>query len=322
MIAARGALTLRGFIALPAHELGGFDHAAVDRGRRRLIVAHTANHAADVIDTREDRWVRSIEGLKGAAGAWVDEARGLAFTSNRGEDTVAWFPIESQEVPGAASAGRTAVTKVTVGARPNGLALDGENAILLSANIGDPERGAPPSVTLVEVRERRAIATLPMPGRTRWTLFDPLAGVFYVNLAEPAEIVVLRSSPTPEIHQRIPVPARGPHGLEFDPARGLLYCACDDAHLVALDPRSGRVKGSLALSGAPDVIFLDAGAARLYVAIGDPGVIDVVDVERWKQVETVATERGAHTLALDDSTHRVYSFLPASHRAAVYQGTS
>jgi len=47
-------------------------------------------------------------------------------------------------------------------------------------------------------------------------------------------------------------------------------------------------------------------------------VIDVVDVSAWKRVEVVATERGAHTIALDATAHRIYAFLPASHRAMVF----
>jgi hypothetical protein len=31
----------------------------------------------------------------------------------------------------------------------------------------------------------------------------------------------------------------------------------------------------------------------------------------------VSTERGAHTIALDEAANRVYAFLPETHRAAV-----
>ena len=34
---------------------------------------------------------------------------------------------------------------------------------------------------------------------------------------------------------------------------------------------------------------------------------------------TVTTEKGAHTTALAPAGDRVYAFLPASHRAAIYQ---
>jgi hypothetical protein len=40
-----------GELPLPAHDRpGGFDHAAMQGGRRQLYVAHTANNALDVID--------------------------------------------------------------------------------------------------------------------------------------------------------------------------------------------------------------------------------------------------------------------------------
>jgi hypothetical protein len=51
-------LRLEGYIDLPEHAgPGGFDHAAVHRGLRRLYVAHTANDALDVIDLDAGRYV-------------------------------------------------------------------------------------------------------------------------------------------------------------------------------------------------------------------------------------------------------------------------
>lgn len=37
-----------------------------------------------------------------------------------------------------------------------------------------------------------------------------------------------------------------------------------------------------------------------------------------RRLETLATERGAHTLAFDAERNKVYAFLPQTHRAAVY----
>lgn len=74
----------------------------------------------------------------------------------------------------------------------------------------------------------------------------------------------------------------------------------------------------LPLAGSPDVIFLDPTLRQLYVAIGDPGLVEVFDVDRLEPVDTVATQRGAHTIALDPDRHRVYAFLPLTHRAAVF----
>ena len=73
-------------IPLPAHvRAGGFDHAAVHRAGARLYVAHTANDALDVIDCAGDRYLHSVAGLTGVAGALVSDELNLVFTSNRGE---------------------------------------------------------------------------------------------------------------------------------------------------------------------------------------------------------------------------------------------
>ena len=303
-------LTLLGHVELPAHRgAGGFDHAAIHRGRSLLYVAHTGNGAVDVIDTKAGRYVGSIEGLMGVAGALVHEGEDLLFTSNRGENTVAIMSLPSE----------ASLTRVVVGHRPNGLAYDPEGGVLLCANVGDPSSGHPPSVTLVDVRPRRALATSPMPGRTRWAVFDPEQRLFFVNIADPSRIVVIDPGTPDRVARHIDVPARGPHGLELDRAAGRLLCACDEGKLVSIDARSGEVLGTLDLSGPPDVVFLNQSLGHLYVAIGDPGVIDVVDIAAWKRVEVVPTGRGAHTIAQDQGSNRVYAFLPQSHRATVFQ---
>ncbi len=114
-----------------------------------------------------------------------------------------------------------------------------------------------------------------------------------------------------------PIPAAGPHGLEVDEA-GLLYCACAAGRLLVLAPPSYEVVADHSLAGSPDVIFLDPALRHLYVAIGDLGLIEVFDVGRNQLVDAVTTELGAHTIAVDADHRRVYAFLPATHRAAVF----
>ena len=299
-----------GYVDLPpSRGAGGFDHAAVHRRRALLYVAHTANDAIDVIDIRAGQYLRSIEGLQGVAGSLVDEANDLVFSSNRGEDTVGVFAPEAE----------SELIKVGVGVRPNGLAFDPSRHILLSANVGDPSRPESHTVTLVDVRKHATLASIPVPGRTRWTVFDPTRGVFFVNIADPARIVLIDPDQPKSVAGQFAIPDTGPHGLDIDPIRQRLYCACDGGKLVSLDTTSGSVLGVLELSGAPDVIFLDRGLEHLYVAVGDPGVVDVVDTERWRRLDTMPTERGAHTLAMDEDAHTIYVFLPASHRASVFE---
>jgi len=162
------------------------------------------------------------------------------------------------------------------------------------------------------------IGSVRVPGRTRWTVFDAQGEVFYVNVAAPAQIVVLASREPDRIARTIAIPARGPHGLDFDPDQRRLFCACDAKQLVILEADSGKVIKQLELSGPPDVIFFNRVLKHLYVAVGDPGAVDVFDTDVLEPIETVQTERGAHTLGFDAERNKVYTFLPATRRAAVY----
>ncbi len=304
------ALELLGYIELPKHTgSGGFDHAAVHSGRGLLYVAHTANDAVDVIDCATGSYLRSIPKLTAVAGALVSEAHDLVFTSNRGENTVGIFSIDRED----------AVDKVAVGVGPNGLACAPDQRLLLAANVGDPARRGTHTVSLVDVARRALIGEVPVPGRTRWAVHDADSGRFYVNIADPPQIVVVDSADPGRVADTFSMPAAGPHGLDIDAATKRLFCACDAKTLLVVDGRSGAVRSQHALSGVPDVVFLNARLAHLYVAIGDPGVIDVFDVRTMQRLESVPTERGAHTIGFDAGRDTVYAFLPATHRAAVYR---
>jgi len=303
------ALQLQGFIELPAHAgPGGFDHAAVHGRRSLLYVAHTANDAVDVVDCARGAYLRSVAGLPTVAGVLVCEEQDLVFTSNRGENTVAMFSPDREQ----------ARVKVGVGVRPNGLAYDPADHLLLAANVGDPARPGSFTVSIVNVETRSLIADTPVAGRTRWTIFDPESRRFYVNVSDPPQIAVVDAADPARVAQVFPVPAAGPHGLDFDPASRRLFCAADAKVLVVLDARSGKVLAEREIGGVPDVVFFSATRRALYIAIGDPGVIEVFDTETLRRRETIVTEKGAHTLAFDASADKVYAFLPETHRAAVY----
>ena len=304
------ALEHVGYVDLPPHaKPGGFDHAAVHGGRGLLYVAHTASDAVDVIDCAANTYLRSIPHLRGVAGALVSEEHDLVFTSNRGENTVGIFSPAREET----------VAKVRVGARPNGLAYDAGRRLLLAANVGDPSRPGSFTVSLVDITTQVMIADIPVPGRTRWTVFDAESGWFYVNVADPPQIVVVDGVAPTRLADAFPIPAEGPHGLDLDPTTRRLFCACDGKVLLVVDARSGAVRSEHAISGVPDVIFFNPTLRHLYVAIGDPGVIDVFDTETMRRLESVQTERGAHTIGFDATRDTVYAFLPESHRAALYR---
>jgi DNA-binding beta-propeller fold protein YncE len=172
---------------------------------------------------------------------------------------------------------------------------------------------------VVDAGRRARIAEVPVPGRTRWAVFAPDLDCFYVNIADPPRIVVIEGRDPTRVARAFTVPAAGPHGLDLDAARRRLFCACDSRQLVTIDCRSGAVVDQAELAGAPDVVFFNPARERLYVAIGDPGMIEVVETAPLRRRQLVPTGPGAHTLAFDPAVETVYAFLPATHRAAVYR---
>jgi DNA-binding beta-propeller fold protein YncE len=298
-----------GYIDLPAHlKEGGFDHAAVHTGLNRLYVAHTANDTLDVIDCLEDRYLYSIPDLKGVAGALVSEESGLIFTSNRDENTLGIFVPDTE----------AELRKIPVGIRPNGVAYDPDSGLVLVAHVGDPQIPASTTVSLIHAAAQRLLATVAVPGRTRWTVFDAESKSFYVNIMEPALIVAVMVDEPDQIARSFPIPAAGPHGLDLDASSRRLFCACDGAKLVTLDIDSGTVLQQVEIQGTPDVIFFNPGLKHLYVAISEPGLIEVFDTDTMKRLESLETEKGAHTLAFDARQNKVYAFLPQTHRTTVY----
>jgi YVTN family beta-propeller protein len=306
-------LRLVGHVELPPHRSnGGFDHADIHSPTDRLYVAHTANDSIDVIDCAQDSYLESISGLSAVAGALVSEQHGLVFTTNRGENTVSVFK------PGNERNG----FKIGVGVKPNGVAFDDSRGFLVVANVGDPAIAGSYTASVVDVGRRERISEINLPGRSRWAIYHPTRETFFVNIAAPARIVAIDARDPTKVSKQYEVPSEGPHGLDLDLATDRLFCACDAGALFAIDAGSGHVLDGVPLSGAPDVIFLNPKLGHLYVAIGDPGVIDVVDIAAMRRKDIVPTEPGAHTLALDRNRNKLYAFLPRSHRAAVFVDAS
>lgn len=300
-------LTRTGFIPIPPGRVPGFDHADVyaDGAVTRMYVAHTGADRVEVIDCDAGRWLRSLPDHPGVAGVLADQATGLLFTSDRAAAQVTVYQCPDE----------TIVARLRVGPHPNGLAYDPGRGRLFSFNLGEP-LGQNCTASVIDVPKREVIATISLPGRPRWAVYDPAADRVYANIREPAQILVIEADDLTS-GTAFSIPAAGPHGLWL--AEGRLYCACDGGALIVTGSGTGAVQATMPLPGGPDVLMHDPALRHLYVAIGDPGVIAVVDTRRLELAEIVSTESGAHTIGLDASRHTVYAFLPASGGAAVYQ---
>jgi hypothetical protein len=143
------------------------------------------------------------------------------------------------------------------------------------------------------------VAAIPLPGRPRWAAYDPVTDQVFVNIRDPAQILGIGAGSL-TADQVIDVPVAGPHGLWLDGER--LFCAAHGRVLVMLHRDSGAVLGTVLLPGEPDVVMHDPALRHLYIAIGEPGVICVVDSDRLHLLQTVPAGPGAHTLASTRTT--------------------
>jgi DNA-binding beta-propeller fold protein YncE len=302
------ALARAGFIPIPQGSRPGFDHADVFRqsapgGTSRLYVAHTGADRIDVVDCATQTHLRALPGLPGVAGVLIDSEHDLLFSSDRGCARVSIFRCSDELLLG----------QVGVGQRPNGLAYDPGRRRLYVFNIGDPP-GQNCTASVVAVDDMEVIRTIPLSGRPRWAIYDATTDQVFANIQQPAEIAVIDAKAM-QVIRGIQVPAAGPHGLALSGDR--LYCAADSGELVALHKETAAVQGIEKLLGEPDVIMHDQQLARLYIAVGDPGVVHVVDERGLQMLDTVPTEAGAHTIGWNPDGRTLYAFLPMTSGAAI-----
>jgi DNA-binding beta-propeller fold protein YncE len=294
-------LALRQYISLPPHPAGDFDHGDVYLETGRVFVANTAADTVEVIDGEHLRHLATIPDCPEASGVLTAQDDGLIFAAaRRAGKLLVIDPITSGIL-------RT----VAVGSRPNGLAYDTRRRHLLVADVQDH------TARLVDPQAGEVIAAIPLPGRPRWAVYSQTGDRFFVNIREPAVVAMLSASSF-ELIGLFPVAGVGPHGLDLDQEGRRAYVACDGGIVVSLDTSMGIELARVLIAGAPDAIWHNHRLGRLYVAIEDPGVIDVVNTETMTVEEQITTEVGAHTTAYDARRQRLYVFLP-SCRVAVYE---
>ncbi len=301
-------MTLRrvGQISVPRGPKPGFDHADVFTAAvgSRMYVAHTGADRIDVFDCAEPKYLHPLEGHPGVAGVLINSEHDVMLSTDRGAARLSLYRVSDEKL----------VAQIAVGERPNGVALDARRMRAYTFDLGDPP-GVDCATTVVDLATSAVVARIALPGRPRWAAFDPSSGVIYANISDPPCIVVIDTG-AQSIARTIDVPSAGPHGLAL--IDGLVFCATDAGELVVLDV-DGTVRRRLPLAGAPDVVMYDRDLARVYVAIGSPGVVQSFDTNALRMLETVETEEGAHTIGWDPALKQLWAFAPRSCGAILFQ---
>lgn len=294
-------LRLRQLVPLPPHPAGAFDHGDVYLPIGRVFVANTAAGTIEVIEGEEGQHRLTIPGCPEASGVLCAQREGVVFAAARGAGKLLIIDANSLRVQ----------QELTVGTRPNGLAWDQNRKHLLVADVHDNQ------ARLVVMNAGQIIAMLDLPGRPRWSVYHSAGDTFLVNIHQPACVVMVSAASFTQM-RAFPISASGPHGLALDQDGSRAFVACDGGAVVALDLTTGRELAQVPIAGVPDVIWHHHRLQRLYVAIGQPGIIEIVNTRTMRVEEQITTEPGTHTTAYDAERQRLHVFLP-SCQVAVYE---
>lgn len=296
------SLKFRGEVNLPAHQAqGGFDHGDVDVRSGQVFIAHLVNGTVDVIDGSRLQYLATVESCAEASGVLSCPDDGLVVAAARGTGFVVVIDPVTYVVR----------HRVFVGGRPNGLAWDSRRRQLLVADVEGN------LTAIIKPSTGKVLATGTLPGRSAWAGYDPISDQYLLNIRS-VDVVALIDPESGHPTNAWPVSSSGPHGMAIDHTARRLYVACDDGSLISLDLDSGREDGSVNIAGAPDAIWFNPVAGEVYVAIGNPGVVQVVSADGLTVTETVETGPGSHTLAFDDLRQELYVFRPSTCSALAY----
>lgn len=288
-------------VTLPPHTSGGFDHADVHLKSGRVFIAHTANGTVEVVDGIGLRNLATIQGCHEASGVLCAQKEDLVFAAARGTGRV--LVIEADSL--------TITHDFIAGTKPNGLAWDTKRGRLLVADVLDD------TARLTNPSTGQILSSCKLKGRPRWCTYDESHDRYLVNIKDPSGVSILRAENLEE-SSFFPLSVEGAHGLELD-REGHALVACDGRKVVKLDLNTGSEIAFVSIVGAPDVVWYNKRKKELYCAIGEPGVIEVIDTDSMNLKEEIKTEPDAHTLTFDQDRQRLYALLPRSRKVSVYE---
>lgn len=268
---------------------GGWDYLLADGPAHRLYVTH--NSRVEVIDTTTGKVIGAVTGLKSTHGVALDPDGKIGYASDGAGNAVVVFDRSSFAV----------LATIPAGTNPDGIVYEPVTKTVWAFN------GRSQNVTIVDTATRTVAATVPAPGKPEFPAADGKGNV-YVNIEDKNEIARFDA----KTHTQMSVwPLTGcdsPSGLAFDPAGRRLFSVCDGGKMVVTSADTGKVLALPAIGDGPDAAAYDAQHQLAFSSNGQSGNLTVVDASKpeYPVLQTVTTERGARTMALDSVSGRIY----------------
>lgn len=269
---------------------GGWDYLKVDSDAHRLYISRATRVL--VLDTESGKPVGEISDTPGVHGVALVPEIGKGFTSNGREDMVSVFDLQSLKT----------LNKIKVGNRPDAIWYDPASKRVFTFNAGSKD------ATAIDAAKGAVVGTVPLGGKPEFAASDG-KGTVYVNIEDKSELVGFDANQVKETHRWPLAGCDEPSGLAMDQKNRRLFVGCDNKVMAVVDADSGKVLAKLPIGGGVDATAFDAETGLAFASCGE-GLLTVVreeSADKFSIAETVNTQKGARTMAVDDKTHKVYT---------------
>ncbi|MGO9862841.1 MAG: YncE family protein [Terriglobales bacterium] len=274
---------------------GWWDYLTADSDGHRLFIARaTRVMVVDInADTESGKQVGEIPDTPGVHGIALAAEIGRGFTSNGREDTVSVFDLKSLAVE----------KKIKVGSGPDAILYDPFSKRVFTFN------GKGHDATAVDASSGEVVGKLELGGKPEFAATDE-KGTVFVNIEDTSELVAFDP-------QKLTVKSRwkltdcdSPTGLSIDRKNRRLFAGCGGNKKMAIvDADSGKVVATPAIGEGCDATAFDAELGLAFASAGD-GTITVIredGADKFSVAQTVTTQKGARTMAVDPKTHRLFT---------------
>lgn len=275
-------------VSLPGDE--GWDYLLYDQAGRRLFVSHGSRVL--VVDGEKLTVTGEIAGTPGVHGIALAPDLGRGYVSAGRAGTVVVFDLKTLA--------RLKEIKVT-GENPDAILYDPATHRVFTFN------GRGRNVTAIDAKTDEIVGTVTVDAKPEFAATDG-KGRVYVNLEDRNSLAALDP-------QKVSVssvwPLAGcdePSGLAIDAPHGRLFPVCGNKLMAVVDAASGKVLGTAPIGAGVDAAAYDPGTQLVFASCGE-GVLTVLSIGssgRPEVVQSVTTQRGARTMALDLEKHRVF----------------
>lgn len=291
VLVASAAFAAEGYHVLNKIKIGGtggWDYVTVDSNAHRLYATHGT--VVDVVDLDSGKPVGSIPQLHGVHGVALAPDMNKGFISNGQSNSVTVFDVKT-----LAKSGEPAT-----GMNPDSICYEPKTQRIFTFN------GRSNDSTAINAKTGEPLTTFPVGGKPEFCVADG-AGKLYVNLEDKGAIVEIDAAKPAVVRTGSIAPCQEPSGLAMDSKDGVLFSVCDNKMMTVTDIKSLKVVAMPAIGANPDAAGFDPGAGLAFSSNGEGTLTIVKEVDgKWQAVDTVQTERGARTMAVDPRTHRVY----------------